>query len=82
MAVQKLTKRQIEYRKYLQTKRWKLIRYLVKVRDKRQCVKCGSRYRLDVHHKSYRNLGRGAIHKETRDCETLCRSCHRKEHGI
>ena len=79
MAV--LSSRREEYKKYLKSRRWKKIRAIVRKRDRYKCIRCHSQKRLQVHHKSYVNLG-GSIRKEIGDCITLCNSCHRKAHGL
>ena len=43
------------YRAYLSTPEWKAIRMEV-ISLKKCCERCKSTYRLEVHHKSYRNL--------------------------
>lgn len=45
---------------------------------KKACEHCGARGRLQLHHKTYRNLGR----ERRVDVETLCDACHRAEHGL
>ncbi len=54
---------------------WAETRLRARIRDRFQCVRCGSTRNLQVHHikgtKSYR-LG---------DLETLCLKCHHAEHG-
>lgn len=47
------------------------LRYEVLNRDGHQCIECGSRHELQVHHNSYPEI-------DTVDkLITLCRSCHR-----
>lgn len=46
----------------------------VKVRDEFKCVKCGSREKIQVHHRK----GMKSHHKK--DLEVLCFKCHQKEH--
>ena len=64
------------YRAYLDTPQWKAIR--LEVIDDRggKCERCESTYRLEVHHKSYKNL----FNEGLADLELLCHSCHSKEH--
>jgi hypothetical protein len=66
------------YREFLGTKFWKEL----SARKKKQagkCERCGSRKRLQSHHRFYRERW-----EDTRieDLEVLCRGCHQKEHGI
>lgn len=48
-------------------------------RDKNQCVKCGSKNRLHVHHKKY-IYGRNPWEYDNFFLEVLCANCHEKEH--
>lgn len=43
---------------------------------KHTCERCGSKVRLQVHHKHYRTVGR----EKNSDLEVLCESCHDKHH--
>lgn len=42
------------------------------------CFRCGSRERLNVHHKNYKNLG----NETDKDLVVLCENCHKKLHQI
>lgn len=55
-------------------------REVVLRRDNYQCVRCGGRKRLTVHHKD--RSGRGAIehNNDPDNLETICRACHIAEH--
>lgn len=80
-----LTARQAQYREYLRSPRWRVLRWLRKVRDGgvcRECLRHGriTRRRLEVHHTSYRNKG-GAFFAELGDLVTLCADCHAARHG-
>lgn len=44
-----------------------------------RCNRCGSRKKLQSHHKFYRNHWFDTI---IEDLECLCRNCHRNHHGI
>lgn len=74
-----LTKRQKAYRAYLKTDHWKDLRAEAVHRDGEKCCRCGSRRRIQVHHKCYRGRYEDSL---LEDLETVCRECHRKEHGI
>jgi hypothetical protein len=67
------------YAEYLKTDHWKNLRESVLVRDGRKCVHCQSRIGLQAHHKFYRSEWTDSI---PADLITLCRPCHKKEHGF
>lgn len=73
------SKRQEAYWEYLESDHWKAIRGQALDRDGHKCVKCGSVKWLQVHHLRYRGRPEDT---ELGDLETLCRHCHRQEHGI
>ncbi len=80
-----LTARQREYRVYLQSPRWHVLRWLRKVLDGgvcRDCLKKGiiTRRGLQVHHLNYDNKG-GDFWKELADLTTLCAKHHAARHG-
>ena len=82
---QTLTAGQVEYRHYLESPRWRLLRFLRKVLDGGACrdhLRRGRivRTHLQVHHTSYDNRG-GAFFAELGDLVTLCAACHAKRHG-
>ena len=77
--------RQAEYREYLRSIRWRIVRWLRKVIDLGACQDCLrrgriTRRRLQVHHESYANRG-GSLEGELLDVVTLCDKCHAKRHG-
>ena len=51
-------------------------------RDNYRCVRCGTGVALTVHHKDGkgRSVPRGKKNNKLSNLETLCRSCHMKEH--
>jgi len=65
------------YKTYLETSHWKKTRLRRLSRDGFQCVKCEKKRNLQVHHLTYERLGC----EHLKDIITLCRSCHKKEHG-
>lgn len=80
-----LTARQQEYREYLQSFRWRLVRWLRKFIDLgvcQDCLRVGRirRYSLQVHHTSYEHRG-GSLEGEIADTVTLCANCHARRHG-
>ena len=80
-----LTARQAQYREYLRSPRWRLLRWLRKVIDLgacQDCLKVGriARHGLQVHHTTYANKGE-SFFAELGDLTTLCDACHAKRHG-
>lgn len=69
---------QASYRKFLRSDFWKEMS-AAKRESVGRCEKCRSKDNLQAHHKFYR-----ADWYETQldDLSVLCRSCHRKEHGL
>ena len=63
------------HRRLYQTRQWAFLRSLVKARDDWSCVKCGSRYRVEVNH-IISPLDGGEFF-EISNCQTLCRTCHK-----
>lgn len=74
-----LTNRQKAYRAYLQTDQWKELRRKAIARDGGKCLRCGSVFRLQVHHTCYRGKFENSL---LEDLETVCRECHGREHGL
>jgi len=64
------------YQDYLQTKHWKSIRKAALRKARYRCQVCNSNKRLNVHHRTYENLG----HEEECDVIVLCQECHEKFH--
>jgi 5-methylcytosine-specific restriction endonuclease McrA len=65
-----------QYRHYLKSAVWQAKRAQAILRDRGQCRHCGSRYKLEVHHKTYIRFGRERLS----DLITLCQLCHTYEH--
>jgi 5-methylcytosine-specific restriction endonuclease McrA len=61
------------YDEWLQTEVWKLTRRLLLIYQP-CCVRCGSRFNLEVHHLTYERLGLEIMHLG--DVEVLCDACH------
>lgn len=56
-------------------RRWSALRLMAKRRDQWKCVKCGSRYRLEVDHiEAVRNAPDRAF--DLSNLQTLCAPCH------
>lgn len=75
-----------DYYTYLESDHWREFSSRVK-KLRKTCGKCGmdhgtsvKRFRqgLNVHHKTYKNLG----HEQDADVILLCYRCHMKEHGL
>lgn len=64
------------YADYLLSTHWKLLKRRFKTSDKIKCPGCRCRYRLDLHHVSYKRLGE----ELPTDIIGLCRDCHYKIH--
>lgn len=63
------------YQGYLKTPHWR--RFSASIKKKRgKCEQCGSRYRLEVHHKHYKNVG----FEKPSDVLVLCHECHMRLH--
>ena len=65
-----------EYREYLRSPYWKIIRNF-KLYTDRQCRICKTNSRLTVHHKTYEHLGIEFRYLE--DLDVLCWKCHIEE---
>lgn len=70
------------YGDYLRSPWWRwLVRPLRLTIDRRRCVACHSRRRLQVHHASYKRRGTWLFWLEVADTITLCNSCHEGVHS-
>ena len=78
------TLRAMPYRDYLQTDHWKRTRRSALYRSAYRCQLCNSggfgnrEILLDVHHRTYENIGQ----EKPEDLTVLCRICHEKFHDI
>ena len=70
----------LTYPEFLKTEYWKSIRINVLKRDGYKCVCCQSKSKLQVHHTTYKHLGKEYLHME--ELVTVCRMCHEITHGI
>lgn len=61
-----------EYSAYLSSARWRGKRNRVLRRDRHTCQTCGAKRYLEIHHRTYKRLGREKIG----DLITLCSACH------
>lgn len=64
------------YEDYLKTKHWKVIKSEYKKRHRYQCTLCFSDKNLQLHHMTYKNIGR----EKFTDLVYLCEGCHIKIH--
>lgn len=67
-----------QYAEYLTSPSWKMRRDAAVKRAEGRCQLCNSDANLNVHHRTYENVGR----EKPTDLTVLCRSCHEKFHGI
>lgn len=77
--VSPLSPAQEEYRRYLQSWRWRILRRLRIKLDGGRCRMCGTTERLHVHHRDYLHRGRSWF-GELFDCTTVCADCHSDYH--
>ena len=68
--------RQQQYRRYLASGVWQQRRTAAVERAGGKCQRCGSRARLEVHHKTYVNV----YAERPEDLEVLCAACHHNHH--
>lgn len=67
-----------KYGRYLVSPEWRERRAAAIAAQGFKCQRCGRRRDLQVHHKTYKNLGK----ERDEDLEVLCRDCHEIHHGI
>ena len=67
----------IDYDSFLLTPYWKVIKHILKQKHK-SCQKCGSKYKLHVHHLTYNH--HFYEHLFLDDLIVLCEKCHQNEH--
>ena len=68
----------IDYRAYLQTRHWRIVRKMALHLAHYHCGNCGGAQRLRVHHLTYENLW----HEYSNDVTVLCDDCHNLLHGL
>jgi hypothetical protein len=66
----------LEYKDYLMTKHWKITRDKILFKYGYKCQLCNKSKSLEVHHKTYENIGE----EKDDDLIVLCHSCHSKHH--
>lgn len=71
------TASQARYHQYLQSDAWRSIKASCLAERGSSCERCGSKYRIEVHHKEYPKVWG----TETTDMlEVLCHKCHLSHH--
>lgn len=66
-----------DYEEYLKSKHWqKVKRRFFSDPSRKKCAVCGIKHNLDLHHKTYENLG----HEKLDDLIPLCRAHHELVH--
>lgn len=66
----------VSYSEYLTTRQWSITRLEAKERAGWKCQRCYSLGPLEVHHLTYRRVGR----ERPSDLVVLCETCHLIEH--
>lgn len=75
-AVRVATLKKMPYRSYLETPHWKSVRRRTLARNGGVCNVCGSSEDLNIHHLTYKRIGR----EKDSDLQVLCRGFHCNEH--
>jgi len=70
----------LEYKEFLQTRYWKIIRELAIEKACKRCELCYSQTKLNVHHKTYDHHYEEHKYYKT-DLIVLCQECHSKFHN-
>lgn len=74
----KQNKNKVSYKEYIKSEKWKKkVAYIKEVRNNR-CEVCGNKENLQVHHLTYKRLGK----EKDEDLQLLCGGCHMKAHLI
>ena len=60
------------YDEYLRSEHWQKLRKKILASAKKRCQRCGLPAVLQVHHKTYDNMG----HERDDDLLAVCRECH------
>lgn len=69
----------LTYQDFLHSPYWRVVREYALERARYRCELCGSKRRLNVHHKTYEHHGLEHLHTE--DLIVLCKRCHARFHG-
>ena len=65
------------YEEYMQSEDWRIIRQDALERAGFRCDECESEENLEVHHKTYKNMG----NEKDEDLQVLCKECHDEKHS-
>lgn len=65
------------YRRYRKSRRWQTKRRTILKRAGYKCRKCGRRHATQVHHETYRRIGKERLS----DLTAVCGGCHKRIHG-
>ena len=65
------------YKRYRKSRRWQAKRRTILKRAGYKCRKCGRRHATQVHHETYRRIGRERLS----DLTAVCGGCHKRIHG-
>lgn len=60
------------YRRHLRSSKWRYLKARVVNSRGQKCERCGARFGLQLHHKTYQRLG----DELPSDVELLCKPCH------
>ena len=71
----KISDHKAKYLEYLKSDEWMKIRVEM-LSIYKKCARCDSKYQLQIHHKTYKNI----FKEEPEDLEVLCKACHKAEH--
>jgi hypothetical protein len=78
-SISEKTMNKTEYRKYLSSRHWKMLRSdKLSSPARRRCGICGCAGRIEVHHLQYRNI----FDVTTSDLRRLCNRCHSLAHEL
>jgi 5-methylcytosine-specific restriction endonuclease McrA len=66
------------YQKYLESDHWKKVKIDYYRERERICSACGAKRRIQLHHLTYKKVGR----ERPQDLVPLCQSCHKLVHQI
>ena len=66
-----------EYQNYLRSPAWMAKKAQVLERDRYRCTLCNEYGELEIHHRTYDNIGKELLE----DLTTLCTPCHEKYHS-
>ncbi len=67
----------VKYDEYIHSAEWATVRTRALRRAQFRCEWCGTKKKLQVHHRSYARLG----NESPDDLQVLCKKCHEERHG-